>query len=57
MSYDLDTPGTVRILDDAAHNTEGTSEIRLIPTPSSDPDDPLNWSNGRKQIQLACLAL
>lgn len=57
MSYDLDTPGTIRLFDESGHVHEEPSGIRLIPTPSQDPEDPLNWSKNRKRIQLACLAL
>jgi hypothetical protein len=53
--YDLDTPGTIRIFDDRHQDGEGTTEITLIPTPSHDPEDPLNWSRGRKNLHLACL--
>ncbi|KAF4472501.1 major facilitator superfamily transporter, partial [Fusarium agapanthi] len=33
-------PGTSRLL--------SRSEIILVPTPSQDPNDPLNWSKRRK---------
>ncbi|KAM6529264.1 hypothetical protein FALCPG4_007411 [Fusarium falciforme] len=39
-------PGTVRVIrEDGLFET---SELVLQPTPSSDPNDPLNWSRGRK---------
>ncbi|RSL97612.1 hypothetical protein CEP52_010797 [Fusarium oligoseptatum] len=39
-------PGTVRMVREDGHFE--TSELVLQPTPSSDPNDPLNWSRGRK---------
>ncbi|OBT85854.1 hypothetical protein VE02_06087 [Pseudogymnoascus sp. 03VT05] len=38
---------------------EHTNEIILIPTPSRDPNDPLNWSQGRKYYMatLICVAM
>jgi hypothetical protein len=44
-------PGTRLLVDaglqsHAAH--DGDKDIILIPEPSSDPDDPLNWSTPRK---------
>lgn len=43
--------GTVRLV----HSDLAASEVVLIPTPSEDPADPLNWPKRRKYIQLACL--
>jgi hypothetical protein len=45
--------GTVRLI----HSDLAASEVVLIPTPSDDIADPLNWAKGRKYIQLACLIL
>lgn len=44
-------PGTVHLVDlehtiHARHAAD--KEIVLVPTPSDDPDDPLNWSPRRK---------
>ncbi|OAA53550.1 MFS transporter [Cordyceps fumosorosea ARSEF 2679] len=64
LTADLDeslVPGTVRLVDTehtaaAPHATgSGQRDIILVPTPSSDPNDPLNWSPGRKRLHLACL--
>lgn len=43
-------PGTTHLVD-LGENTE----IVLIPTPSDDPNDPLNWSRGRKWLQVFCM--
>ncbi|KIR53971.1 hypothetical protein I315_03594 [Cryptococcus gattii Ru294] len=57
----LEVPGTARIyaLDGEGGQGGNTNslEITLIPTPSKDPNDPLNWSKGRKYLMLACVAL
>lgn len=54
-------PGTVHLVD-LEHNmttkhSKGNKEIVLIPTPSDDPDDPLNWSPRRKALSTFCLAV
>ncbi|CDK29509.1 unnamed protein product [Kuraishia capsulata CBS 1993] len=40
-----------------AQHSEKTEEIVLIPTPTDDPDDPLNWSFKRKLLSMFCLVL
>lgn len=52
-------PGTV-LLVDVEHTAEGLhsqskDNIILIPTPSNDINDPLNWSTWRKRKHLLCL--
>ncbi len=47
---DLGIPGTVRLVD-AAHEfslTE-TGDVILVPQPTNDPEDPLNWKPWRKR--------
>ena len=60
---DLDAapiPGTTHIVDlegtvtNAAHDAK-KKEIILVPMPSDDPEDPLNWSHGRKTLQMFCI--
>lgn len=34
-----------------------TTEIVLIPTPSDDPNDPLNWTRKRKMMHVFCMVL
>lgn len=46
-------PGTSHLVD----FEKGDTEIILIPTPSDDPNDPLNWSYKRKMIQMFCIVL
>lgn len=52
-------PGTTHLVDlHGAMNTnhdQTHKDIVLIPTPSADPDDPLNWSSGRKRLHMFCL--
>lgn len=53
-------PGTVKLLDlehNMAARHAGDGEIILIPTPSDDPDDPLNWSPRRKTMSTICVNL
>ncbi|KAL4963617.1 major facilitator superfamily domain-containing protein [Aspergillus stella-maris] len=48
---DLPVPGTVRLIDSSGHapvKHDAKQDIVLIPQPSSDPNDPLNWSWRRK---------
>ncbi|KAI9371909.1 major facilitator superfamily domain-containing protein [Aspergillus egyptiacus] len=48
----LPIPGTVRLVDlegtSNRKHAEGDSDIILIPRPTNDPNDPLNWSPRRK---------
>lgn len=46
--YESMPPGTV-LLESSAISTGhgGDGHVLLQPTPSRDPNDPLNWSNGR----------
>ncbi|TDZ35036.1 putative MFS-type transporter [Colletotrichum spinosum] len=55
-------PGTVHLVDlegtiSSRHAVGGARDVVLIPTPSSDPDDPLNWSPRRKFKLLCCLCV
>ncbi|CAK7242265.1 MAG: hypothetical protein STHCBS139747_003751 [Sporothrix thermara] len=57
-------PGTVYLVD-VHHNVVArhaagkgqAHDIVLLPTPSADPDDPLNWSSRRKTLSTVCLAV
>ena len=51
-------PGTVHLVDieqtmHTRHAGSGAKDIVLVPTPSNDPDDPLNWSPKRKLMNTA----
>lgn len=55
-------PGTVQLVDIddhhlAARHAKGHKDVILVPTPSADPEDPLNWSPGRKRLALTCVLL
>ena len=54
-------PGTVQLVDleesIATRHVKGHHDIILVPTPSADPDDPLNLSPGRKRLALLCIML
>lgn len=52
-------PGTVHLVD-LEHTLETrhvSGDIVLVPVPSNDPDDPLNWSPKRKIIATICTNL
>ncbi|KXJ87153.1 major facilitator superfamily domain-containing protein [Microdochium bolleyi] len=53
-------PGTVRLVD-LHQNVRGLhaghGDIVLNPAPSSDPEDPLNWTPRRKLLSLVCQSL
>lgn len=55
-------PGTVHLVDlehtlNAKHAQGGQHDIVLVPTPSSDPDDPLNWPPSRKMLSTICMCV
>lgn len=57
--HEEEVPGTVRLVDvngsgEGAHD-RSNAEIVLVPRPSADPNDPLNWSPGRK-LTTVCMA-
>ncbi|KEF51345.1 uncharacterized protein A1O9_12695 [Exophiala aquamarina CBS 119918] len=41
-------PGTIHLVNTDSRNAAHTEIIILNPTPSADPEDPLNWSKARK---------
>ncbi|KAK7600660.1 hypothetical protein V3481_002191 [Fusarium oxysporum f. sp. vasinfectum] len=56
--YHDDVPGTVRLVDINGMNSSGPhdsqhKDIVLVPRPSSDPNDPLNWSHRRKLLAVS----
>jgi hypothetical protein len=55
-------PGTVKLVDldhteTSTLHTGKQSDIILVPTPSRDANDPLNWSPARKRLHLICLIM
>lgn len=53
-------PGTIHLVD-LDHNMRAQhaqgGDIVLDPAPSSDPDDPLNWTPRRKMLSSICTNL
>jgi hypothetical protein len=53
-----DVPGTVHLVDleHTLHTRHAGSsdDIVLVPMPSNDPDDPLNWTPRRKLTATIC---
>ena len=59
MDDDQYVPGTIHLVDlegslNAKHASGSQRDIVLVSSPSSDPDDPLNWSPKRKLLSAAC---
>ncbi|RMY99438.1 hypothetical protein D0860_08295 [Hortaea werneckii] len=56
-------PGTVHLVDLDHHvqgkhlHAKGHQDVILVPAPSDDPDDPLNWPRRRKLLSLACMCI
>lgn len=54
-------PGTVHLVDlegtMRAKHAKGHKDIVLVPAPSNDPDDPLNWSRRRKLLSTSCMCV
>ncbi|RDW88860.1 hypothetical protein BP6252_00892 [Coleophoma cylindrospora] len=54
--YNDIVPGTVHLVDVAhdmrAQHLAGNEDIVLVPKPSADPEDPLNWSKKRKGLAI-----
>ena len=51
--YLVDLEGTLR----AKHASGRQNDVVLIPAPSDDPDDPLNWSAKRKALSTASISM
>ncbi|KAG2415658.1 hypothetical protein HFD88_006849 [Aspergillus terreus] len=64
MAHEVDRnaiPGTFTLVDlehtmASRHLDHGNSDIVLVPQPSDDPDDPLNWSPRRKLLSTICVS-
>ena len=62
MTEDPSIPGTIHLVDlegtlRAKHALGDQKDVVLVPTPSEDPDDPLNWSSKRKLLSTACISV
>jgi hypothetical protein len=44
----INIPGTIHLVNTELGAGQDRGNIVLHPTPSADPEDPLNWSRGRK---------
>ncbi|OIW25528.1 MFS general substrate transporter [Coniochaeta ligniaria NRRL 30616] len=56
---DVAIPGTVHLVDvgDQQASSKSKDGIELIPRPSDDPEDPLNWSDARKRLSAAMVVV
>ncbi|KAL3426895.1 major facilitator superfamily transporter [Phlyctema vagabunda] len=54
-------PGTVQLIDADGElhvkHSQAAQDVVLVPTPSDDPEDPLNWSKRRKLLQTSCVVM
>lgn len=56
-------PGTVRLIDTTGEQAskhaegKGQQDIILVPHPSEDPEDPLNWTFKRKLLATSCVVV
>jgi hypothetical protein len=56
-------PGTVRLIDTSGHESskhaegKGQNDVLLVPHPSEDPEDPLNWTFKRKLLATSCIVV
>jgi hypothetical protein len=62
MSEQHAVPGTVLLVDTShastiAHAGGNNDDVVLIPTPTDDPDDPLNWKKSRKILSVVCMSV
>lgn len=58
---DKSAPGTLQLIDANGKlhvkHSKSAKDIVLVPLPSDDPEDPLNWSFRRKLLQTSCMAM
>ncbi|CAG8958498.1 hypothetical protein HYFRA_00009812 [Hymenoscyphus fraxineus] len=58
---DQAAPGTVQLIDADGHlhvkHSADAHDIVLVPRPSDDPEDPLNWTKKRKLVQTSCVVM
>ena len=62
MDEDDFVPGTVHLIDlegilSVKHASGHQEDVVLVPEPSEDPDDPLNWSAKRKLLSTTCICV
>lgn len=62
MTDDTSVPGTVLLVDlehilRSKHARGRLNDVVLVPQPSSNPEDPLNWSHHRKLLNTVCWCL
>lgn len=54
-------PGTSRLIDVdgsvISKHAAGSEDIILLPRPSDDPEDPLNWTQKRKWLATSCVVM
>lgn len=58
---DKTAPGTVKLIDATnelnVKHSDAAHDVILVPTPSDDPEDPLNWTKKRKLLATSCVVM
>ncbi|KAK2627796.1 hypothetical protein QTJ16_002442 [Diplocarpon rosae] len=58
---DKSAPGTLQLIDPTGElrvkHSDTAHDVVLIPMPSDDPEDPLNWSKRRKLLHTSCMVI
>lgn len=58
---DKSAPGTVKLIDTSGElnvkKSDAEHDVVLVPTPSDDPEDPLNWTKKRKLLATSCVVM
>lgn len=62
MNEDRFVPGTIHLVDlegslMAKHASGNHKDVVLVPSPTEDPEDPLNWSAKRKLVSTASICV
>lgn len=58
MNQESEIPGDTHLVEiENKNDTNEKIQILLIPTPSSDPNDPLNWTKTRKYFHMFCIVV
>ena len=62
MTHDSSVPGTIHLVDKegilrAKYASGSRKDVVLVPEPSDDPEDPLNWSAKRKLLSTSCVSM
>lgn len=57
VTLDDAVAGAIHVSSNWKHGTNKSSHVVLVPQPSDDPNDPLNWSASKKAAVFAIILL